>query len=358
MPPQATRNPSGGGDPPDGSQNQSFSSGTMDRINGVGQQRRPQVDEQLSRQADKERLLHKKRRLLAIKSGEPDFYMLPEPAAPAKRHRGSKKLDIEGLTYKGGSYQDLQEFLSQLELQFCINGEEYEQDADKVALAVLSLKEPMASRFNDHLKLYPEGLEGITWKGMKRWLQDGVGGEGARRMIVAQKMVSLHQGPNQTFETFYSRYNQLHGEEPDGYQLPSSYVASRCWGKLTEEYRDEVKKGGGVPTELSDLWQRGVEADMRDDKKDDVVKQEGPNPDHTEKACRKCSEKRHIQANCPTVQCYKCKKHGHYANRCKSDDDGSPIRVQTNSSNIMLVIGVKETDDYVGGWRSWTGYSM
>src|SRR5699024_2905111 len=102
-------------------------------------------------------------------------------------------------------------------------------------------------------------MKGLTWIEMERWLKDTVPTSTTRAYSSQQKLISLHQHQDQTYEQFMAVYENAEAEQ-DG-RTPDFYAVQDIMSKLTPQLHERIVNQG-IPVTRKELREKAQIAEM------------------------------------------------------------------------------------------------
>ncbi|KDN66935.1 hypothetical protein CSUB01_12671, partial [Colletotrichum sublineola] len=221
----------------------------------------PVIDEEEAELASELSALRKKRlideiRRLQEEEGQPARQRARQ-SPPSSIPSAALGRGLPALIFKGQDWNEVQTFLFQLAGRFQIFG--ITDDLQRVLYASSCLQGIVHRRWVIYVG-NQGGMEGITWGAMEDWLRASVSAdEDTRAFQAIGRMLAMRQQPNQTYQQFIDRWEEVESECPD--PLPERTRVVWVVHRLLPELQHSVM-AAGVPKTRAELDGRARRAEV------------------------------------------------------------------------------------------------
>ncbi|KDN67112.1 putative zinc knuckle domain-containing protein [Colletotrichum sublineola] len=220
------------------------------------------TEDELKTMLDEEAAKARKRKMIdqimALRNGAPLEDVVEShggtatPQPEPKRPRTDALIkQLAPIRYKGGNWNDLQDFLFKLEGRFNIAKDEFATDENKVWFAGASLEGNPARKWRNHVTLHYGGKIGdVSWAAMEAWLKNSVADDNTRAFSAAVELDEIKQKPGQSYQQFIDKYETVEAECPD--PLPERQRVVHVLNRLLPDLRSYIL-ARGLPATRQEL---------------------------------------------------------------------------------------------------------
>ncbi|KAG6178722.1 hypothetical protein E4U10_008078 [Claviceps purpurea] len=261
-----------------------------------------------------------------LDSSAPTPHVIQAPTfAPAPQRYSLAKAQLRTPIYKGDTYENLQNFLADLNVAFTLDRHAFDIDATKVAFASSCLQDDAKRQWMRYAATdgYVD-YEAYSWVEFVSWLKTGGMDVNSRRLEAMGVLLNLRQGKNEPLHSFIKTWGKAEAEYPEPF--PDTLRTVWFMQSLNSDMKQQVFRQEH-PTNFNHLMglMKKAESAVKATK---IETNEGPSrSDHASETEKKryrpentneeSSRKRPDRIK-EEVVCFKCGLTGHVRPTCKA----------------------------------------